>query len=198
MKKPDSKQRLLEIMQRLDKTFKPKLNEEFGAGTDDPTKEEMVGFLTNKFQGLIDPMDADANNFDIESAIYWFGNDYHGGQNSNLYSALSTSEYRPGPMHKSIEDEESETATQMYQELVNQYGGSTQEDPIDAGNTQWHGIEMNEDISIDVKVGDTIMMGKFKNSPTIVKSIGKDEHGMPTINGKKVVTFRKATEKNKK
>ena len=57
--------------------------------------------------------------------------------------------------------------------------------------------KLNEDISIDVEVGDTIMMGRFKNSPTVVKSIGKDEHGMPTINGKKVVTFRKATEKNK-
>ena len=58
--------------------------------------------------------------------------------------------------------------------------------------------KLNEDIIIDVEVGDTIMMGRFKNSPTVVKSIGKDEHGMPTINGKKVVTFRKATEKNKK
>jgi len=57
---------------------------------------------------------------------------------------------------------------------------------------------ISEDISIDVEVGDTIMMGKFKNSPTVVKSIGKDEHGMPTINGKKAVTFRNATEKNKK
>ena len=50
---------------------------------------------------------------------------------------------------------------------------------------------ISEDINIDVEVGDTIMMGKFKNSPTVVKSIGKDEHGMPTINGKKAVTFRK-------
>jgi len=58
--------------------------------------------------------------------------------------------------------------------------------------------KLNEDISIDVEVGDTIMMGRFKNSATVVKSIGKDEHGMPTINGKKVVTFRKATKKNKK
>jgi len=58
--------------------------------------------------------------------------------------------------------------------------------------------KLNEDISIDVEVGDTIMMGRFKNIRTVVKSIGKDEHGMPTINGKKVVTFRKVTEKNKK
>jgi len=100
----------------------------------------MVDFLQNKFQD----MDLENMEFDIEAAIYWFGNDYHGGQSSNLYSALSTSQFRPGPMHKSIEDEESETATQMYQELVDEYGGGAQANPIDVDNTQWHDIEMNE------------------------------------------------------
>tara|TARA_A100001391_G_C4920864_1_gene239122 strand:- start:36 stop:596 length:561 start_codon:yes stop_codon:yes gene_type:complete len=47
-----------------------------------------------------------------------------------------------------------------------------------------------EAITLDVKVGDTILTGRFKNKKVVVKSIGKDEHGMPTINGKKVVTFR--------
>jgi hypothetical protein len=45
-------------------------------------------------------------------------------------------------------------------------------------------------IKIDVNIGDTILMGKFKNKPVVVKTIGTDEHGMPTINGKKVATFR--------
>ena len=46
-------------------------------------------------------------------------------------------------------------------------------------------------ITIDVKVGDTILTGRFKNKKTKIKSIGTDKHGMPTINGRKVVTFRK-------
>jgi hypothetical protein len=33
-------------------------------------------------------------------------------------------------------------------------------------------------------------MGKFKNKKVVVKDIGKDDHGMPTINGKKAATFR--------
>jgi hypothetical protein len=45
-------------------------------------------------------------------------------------------------------------------------------------------------IKIDVEIGDTILTGKFKNKVTVIKNIGTDEHGMPTINGKKVVTFR--------
>ena len=49
---------------------------------------------------------------------------------------------------------------------------------------------MDEDITIPVNVGDTILTGRFKNKKTKVKSIGKDEHGMPTINGRKVATFR--------
>ena len=49
---------------------------------------------------------------------------------------------------------------------------------------------LSEEIKIDVNVGDTILTGRFKNKKTKVKSIGKDEHGMPTINGRKVVTFR--------
>ena len=53
---------------------------------------------------------------------------------------------------------------------------------------------LNENIVLPIKVGDTIMTGRFKNKKTIVKSIGKDEHGMPTINGRKVVNFRMVKE----
>jgi hypothetical protein len=49
---------------------------------------------------------------------------------------------------------------------------------------------LNEEIKLNVKVGDTVLMGKFKNKKIVVKSIDKDEWGMPTINGKKAVTFR--------
>jgi len=45
-------------------------------------------------------------------------------------------------------------------------------------------------IVIDVKVGDTILVGRFKNKKMKVKEIGKDKHGMPTINGRKATTFR--------
>jgi len=49
---------------------------------------------------------------------------------------------------------------------------------------------LEEDITIPVKVGDTILTGRFKNKKTVVKSIRKDVHGMPTINGRKATTFR--------
>ena len=49
---------------------------------------------------------------------------------------------------------------------------------------------IEEDIKLPVKVGDTIMMGKFKNKKVVIKTIGEDDFGMPTINGKKAATFR--------
>ena len=45
-------------------------------------------------------------------------------------------------------------------------------------------------IKIDVNIGDTILVGRFKNKAIVVKEIGEDEFGMPTINGRKVVNFR--------
>ena len=57
---------------------------------------------------------------------------------------------------------------------------------------------INEEIKLNVKVGDTLLMGKFKNKKVVVKNIGTDEWGMPTINGKKAVTFRIPKKENLK
>lgn len=45
-------------------------------------------------------------------------------------------------------------------------------------------------IKIDVKKGDTILVGRFKNKKTKVKTIEYDEFGMPTINGRPACNFR--------
>jgi len=51
-------------------------------------------------------------------------------------------------------------------------------------------VKLREAITINVKVGDTILTGKFKNKKTVIKTISTDEHGMPVINGRKAATFR--------
>ena len=43
---------------------------------------------------------------------------------------------------------------------------------------------------IPIKVGDIIMVGKFRNKPVKVKEIGIDELGQPTINGNPILKFR--------
>jgi hypothetical protein len=60
-----------------------------------------------------------------------------------------------------------------------------------AKDFQNKGYELaKEDINIDVDKGDEVLMGKFKNKKVVVKDLGKDGHGMPTINGKVATTFR--------
>ncbi len=42
-------------------------------------------------------------------------------------------------------------------------------------------ILAEKDLQIDLKIGDTILYGKFKNKKGIVKGFGKNEKGQPTI-----------------
>jgi GNAT superfamily N-acetyltransferase len=81
-------------------------------------------------------------------------------------------------------------------ELIDKRGDTEEKDiSIDGAKgdkvaQQEYEASLNEAIKLPVEIGDTILTGRFKNKKTVVKTIGKDEHGMPTINGKKVVTFR--------
>ena len=54
--------------------------------------------------------------------------------------------------------------------------------------TEWKKY-LNE-MKLDIKVGDILLGGKFKNKRIVVKEIGKDELGQPTINGKPILNFR--------
>lgn len=49
---------------------------------------------------------------------------------------------------------------------------------------------IREAITLDLKPGDVILTGKFKNKRTVVKEIGKDENGHPTVNGKSILRFK--------
>ena len=54
--------------------------------------------------------------------------------------------------------------------------------------TEWR--EYLSEMKLDIKVGDILLGGKFKNKRIVVKEIGKDELGQPTINGKPLLNFR--------
>jgi hypothetical protein len=47
-----------------------------------------------------------------------------------------------------------------------------------------------EDISVPINIGDTVLMGKFKNKKVVVKSITKNEKGDVLINGRPAFKFR--------
>jgi hypothetical protein len=84
----------------------------------DPTREQMLAVLREQIWSLAD--DEDDYKFSAEAALYWFANDWHGGQDSNLYSVLSTSPYRPGVSLRDVE-EEGWLANQMYEILETEF-----------------------------------------------------------------------------
>ena len=49
----------------------------------------------------------------------------------------------------------------------------------------------NENITIPIKVGDLVLGGKFKNKRIVVKSIGKNDKGDITINGRPLLKLKK-------
>ena len=90
-------------------------------------------------------------------------------------------------------------ATQKFNMLVKKGIGSFIKKPVrNYRGKKWIDKQkiLKEKIKIDVSVGDTILTGRFKNKKVKVKNIGRDKYGMPTINGKKVVTFRKGNDRD--
>ena len=99
--------------------------EEVGAvANDDPTNEELHEYLN----AIAKQYEADEVN--VEGAIYWFASDYHSGQNSNLYSVLSTSPYHPSRMANGIESED-ETTQMLYEALVGKFTNDALADEIE-------------------------------------------------------------------
>jgi len=49
---------------------------------------------------------------------------------------------------------------------------------------------ISEALKLNLKVGDVIFTGRFKNKRAVVKEIGIDDLGQPTINGRKALSFR--------
>jgi len=54
----------------------------------------------------------------------------------------------------------------------------------------YQGYMKKEALDLDINEGDILLGGRFKNKRTVVKDIGTDELGQPTINGKKLLAFR--------
>ena len=45
-------------------------------------------------------------------------------------------------------------------------------------------------LTLDIEIGDILLGGRYKNKRIIVKEIGTDDLGQPTINGSPILKFR--------
>ena len=50
--------------------------------------------------------------------------------------------------------------------------------------------KLEEDINVPIKIGDTILGGRFKNKKIVVKKIGKNKKGDITVNDKPLLKYR--------
>lgn len=76
-------------------------------------KKDMYEFLKARYPG--------EDESSIEVAIYWFAYNHHEGQFSDLYSVLSTSDYKPSRLTHNIDDEDDEVAKAMYEDLIEKF-----------------------------------------------------------------------------
>jgi hypothetical protein len=91
-------------------------------------KNEMIKSIKDHFKGLAD-VESDDFKFDVEAAIYYFSEQYHEGQWSNLYSILSQSEYNPGRLETFDSWKESNTiGSEIYDFLKSEYSGDDSDD----------------------------------------------------------------------
>lgn len=143
--------------------------------TDDPSKEQMMAILNNELGGL-----EGYDKFSAEEAIYWYSNNYHGGQDSNLYSALSTSEYKPSRMISGIEESEDEMSMAMYNTLVSNFGGDVID--LDYGANEIDETDHIEGESeMSMRAG---AKGKVFESVSVKKTDKKDDFSRPIYKGK--------------
>ena len=64
------------------------------------------------------------------------------------------------------------------------------------GGEDIYSDKLIEMIKVPIKVGDTVLGGRFKNKKTVVKKIGKNDKGDITINGKPLLKYRIVKESN--
>jgi len=66
------------------------------------------------------------------------------------------------------------------------------EDSINSSKQEKLGVatSLTEDFNVPINIGDTIMMGKFKNKPVVVQTIQWSQKGDLLINGKSAARFR--------
>ena len=56
---------------------------------------------------------------------------------------------------------------------------------------------LKDDIKVKINVGDTVLGGKFKNKPIVVKTISRNDNGDISINGKPMMKYRIPGDKKK-
>ena len=97
--------------------------------------------------------------------------------------------YKGSPAYKLWLKHVNKSATAVGYKFLDFLGA---EDSIESSKREKLGVPttLKEDFNVPVNIGDTVMMGKFKNKPVVVKTIQWSNKGDLLINGKSAARFR--------
>ena len=97
-------------------------------------------------------------------------------------------DYKGRPAYRTWQKYISKIAQSVGYKFLNFLGA---EDSIDSSKGEkLVPTTLKEDINIPINIGDTVMMGRFKNKPVVVKSVNFNDKGDLLINGKSAARFR--------
>tara|TARA_R110002050_G_scaffold41531_10_gene100659 strand:- start:2075 stop:4615 length:2541 start_codon:yes stop_codon:yes gene_type:complete len=97
--------------------------------------------------------------------------------------------YKGSPAYKLWKKQINKIATTVGYKFLDYLGA---EDSIESSKDEKLGVPtgLTEDFNVPINIGDTVMMGKFKNKPVIVQTIQWSAKGDLLINGKSAARFR--------
>ena len=97
-------------------------------------------------------------------------------------------DYKGRPGYAKWKKYTSKVAQQVGYKFLNFLGA---EDSIDSSKGEvLKPTTLKEDINLPINIGDTVMMGRFKNKPVVVKSVNFNDKGDLLINGRSAARFR--------
>jgi len=97
--------------------------------------------------------------------------------------------YKGSPAYKLWKKQINKIATTVGYKFLDFLGA---EDSIESSKDEKLGVPvgLTEDFNVPINIGDTVMMGKFKNKPVVVQTIQWSQKGDLLINGKSAARFR--------
>jgi len=113
-----------------------------------------------------------------------------------LETTITFKDYKPHATVAYLKKGKGKEYLKKYKDLDWKLNGEFDCDTIDFSNKGKTHTKINltavkaASIDVDIEVGDTVLTGRFKNKKTVVKEIGTDSNGQPTINGMKLLAMR--------
>ena len=184
------------------------LFEEHGEDMDEPWTYGTHDWSDDRLEGLAELIksfesgDLDSIDKSRDSEWYRLKYDYGGEYGRRIENAIHNNKSEPrarktitviAQKMKSLGTDDAASLAEWLQEQIKAWVAENEQTQQAAEHQttmdNWRQF-LTETVKLDIEVGDVVLGGKYKNKRIVVKDIGTDELGQPTINGKTILKFR--------